>query len=173
MFSPKRSFQMIQMSPGLTSVALLSLRHNAQGFSFLFCTVLWADVVIVSQLHCELPHLHCSQCLPSLSPLSLFPAPRRSVPHGLRNGHKKKRREKKKNGHHIQILTGSWDCEPSPNASMDRLKAHYCSPWSRRPIATFQAERWTGGAEQRVHCGSFHTPGGLFYTLGHIHTGFL
>lgn len=29
--------------------------------------------MIVSQWHCELPRSHCSQCLPSLSPLSLFP----------------------------------------------------------------------------------------------------
>lgn len=48
-----------------------------------------ADVVIVSQWHCELPHLHCFQCLPLLLPLRLFPAPCCLVPLGLKNGHKK------------------------------------------------------------------------------------
>lgn len=45
--------------------------------------------MIVSQLHCELPCLHCSQCLPLLSSSQPFPG---SLPLGsawIKNGHKK------------------------------------------------------------------------------------
>lgn len=87
-------------------------------------------VVIVSQRHCEQPHLHCSHCLPSLSPLSLFPAPRRSVPLGLRSGHKKvRKKEPTTSKYWLALRTARF--LPTP----ERLKARYCSPRSQRPVA--------------------------------------
>lgn len=48
----------------------------------------WADAVMVSHWHCELPCLHCSQCLPMLSTLSFSSTPS-SVPLGFKPDTKK------------------------------------------------------------------------------------
>lgn len=63
--------------------------------------------MIVSQWHCELPSLHCSQCLPLLSPRSLFPAPCCSVPLGLKTDTKRQPRP------NIDWVSGP---QPSPSA---------------------------------------------------------
>lgn len=63
--------------------------------------------MIVSQWHCELPHLHCFQCLPLLFPLRLFPAPCCLVPLGLKTDTKRQPRP------NIDWVSGP---QPSPSA---------------------------------------------------------
>ena len=96
--------------------------------------------MIVSQWHCELPCLHCSQCLPSRSPLSLLPAPCRSVPLGLKTDTKRQPRP------NIDWVSGP---QPSPSAGTERLKGHHCSARTQRPIAGFLAVQRDGPRGRR------------------------